>query len=245
MERLLSENDPPPFWCHICKISCASALNLHTHFLGAKHKKVEESLRSYVYEEESKKEENEVENKELEQAAVPGETLMDLLNACRTTEPAVGLEHIYEYHTEGREGFCIYECRMCHCQTGVSNMFMHVVGAKHRIMYLSKYHPDMDIPSTFQVKTPARNKKLKDACEAVEKTFGRKQINVMKGSHAPRSFISGPEPFPAINYRPNNELQYIDFTADDFGVKKKDPEHKREATFRELKAAHEAKLQAR
>ncbi|OXB57285.1 hypothetical protein ASZ78_000843 [Callipepla squamata] len=36
-----------PFYCNICKIWCASALNLQTHFLGFKHKKVEEALKAH------------------------------------------------------------------------------------------------------------------------------------------------------------------------------------------------------
>ncbi|XP_063306669.1 uncharacterized protein LOC134607981 [Pelobates fuscus] len=46
MESSSTNTSTPLFWCNICRVSCLSALNLHMHFMGAKHKKVEESLKN-------------------------------------------------------------------------------------------------------------------------------------------------------------------------------------------------------
>eukprot|EP00079_Xenopus_tropicalis_P026902 XP_012820962.1 PREDICTED: uncharacterized protein LOC100486588 isoform X2 [Xenopus tropicalis] len=174
--------------------------------------------------------------------AVAGQTLDDLLRACKETEPALGLEYVYEYHQD-ESSYRAYECRLCNLQTGLAHMFMHVVGAKHRIAYLSKHHSTLGIPSTFQVKSSTKNKKLKDACFTVEKTFGRKSINIAKGSFEPRSFLDGPLPASALNYGTDNKLKQIDFTTDDFGdIDKKPSVSERVVTFRELKAQHEEKL---
>uniref|UniRef100_A0A803J2W9 Uncharacterized LOC100486588 n=1 Tax=Xenopus tropicalis TaxID=8364 RepID=A0A803J2W9_XENTR len=218
-----TDDDPlqeTQFWCNICRITCASALNLQSHFMGFKHRQVEESLKNN----------GAVDDPE---PAVAGQTLDDLLRACKETEPALGLEYVYEYHQD-ESSYRAYECRLCNLQTGLAHMFMHVVGAKHRIAYLSKHHSTLGIPSTFQVKSSTKNKKLKDACFTVEKTFGRKSINIAKGSFEPRSFLDGPLPASALNYGTDNKLKQIDFTTDDFGdIDKKPSVSERVVTFRD------------
>lgn len=44
-----------------------------------------------------------------------------------------GLQYITEYRSNDNP---VYECHLCLCQAGVTNMFMHVLGIKHRMAYL-------------------------------------------------------------------------------------------------------------
>ncbi|XP_018123103.1 stress response protein NST1 [Xenopus laevis] len=243
MEKTASDQpQETQFWCYICSIGCASALNLQSHFMGFRHRQVEETLKNHGAEKPvlRRKKRQFSDNPE---PALAGKTLDDLLRACKETEPALGLECVYEYHQDDKN--YVYECRLCNLQTGVAPMFMHVVGAKHRIAYLSKHHSDLGIPSNFQLKSAAKIKRLRDTCITVEKTFGRK--NVVKGSFEPRTFIDDPLPLPALNYG-SDKLEEIDFTTDDFvDIDVKDeidvkPSDSELVTFRELKAKHEEKL---
>ncbi|XP_075068833.1 uncharacterized protein LOC142158612 isoform X3 [Mixophyes fleayi] len=219
------------FFCHLCKISCVSALNLQSHFLGFKHKKAEEALRNHG------------ESDDQQTPTKAGGTLEDQINACKTTEPAVGLEYIYEFQNDD---YSTFVCRLCSCRLGLSNMFMHIIGAKHKINYLSKHHPTMGISSAFQVTGPKRIKrikKLKQACIAVEKKFGRKIINIVNGVYSPWIFTNDLEPAPSINYGPDSNLEKMDFTNEDFtGTDCKSTLRKRILTFQELKEANEADL---
>ncbi|XP_074403293.1 uncharacterized protein LOC102066643 isoform X2 [Zonotrichia albicollis] len=144
-----------PFYCNICKIWCSSALNLQTHFLGAKHRTVEEALKTHgmIKTEGSlgKKLKTTVKLPDfgkkmktpaklsdfapLEPEKLHGQTLEDQLNTCKESEPALGLNYIIEYRTKDNVPF-LYECQLCYCKTGLSNMFMHVCGSKHRLAYL-------------------------------------------------------------------------------------------------------------
>lgn len=221
--------------------------------MGMKHKRVEEALRNHGDEasiELPKKSSNAADSSEgTETETKPVETLQGLLSNCKSSEPALGLEHIYEYHPENGAQ-CIYECRMCNCTTGLSNIFMHIFGNKHRIAYLSKYHPIMGIASNYQLKNATKIKKLKNSCDAIEKTFGRKKINILKGDYAPRNSSQCPIPRPSINYRPNSILQQMDFTKDDFDSDSKPKINMQappalpecEVSFRELKAKHETRM---
>uniref|UniRef100_A0A8C5Q114 C2H2-type domain-containing protein n=1 Tax=Leptobrachium leishanense TaxID=445787 RepID=A0A8C5Q114_9ANUR len=250
----LSENDPPEseFWCNLCKVSCVSAGTLHAHFMGMKHKRVEEALKNHgdeaSLEQAIKRKVPDATNASevVDEEQKPAETLEALLNNCQATEPAVGLEHIYEYHP-ANGGCYIYECRLCNCTVGLSNIFMHIFGSKHRIAYLSKYHPIMGIPSNYHLKKNSKNLKLRNCCEAIEKTFGRKQINILEGDYAPRKSSEGPLPPPSINYRPNGIMQKMDFTTDEFQafdlpVTPKPARPDRELSFRELKAKYGATM---
>ncbi|XP_077125654.1 uncharacterized protein LOC143782267 [Ranitomeya variabilis] len=211
------------FYCHLCSISCASALNLQTHFLGAKHKKVEEAVKNY------KKEKDETTKREPDLT-----TLQEHIDACKDSEPAVGLEYIYQYK---KPTYSIYECKLCECRSGMTHMFMHVVGAKHRLNYLCKHHPKLD---TFGPYIPTGSKKiakLKEICINVEKEFGRQKINVLEGFQRWGYDLNGGS---SLNYDPDSELNQMDYTSDDvFGTSKK-PKVSEHITFLELKAAHEA-----
>ncbi|XP_063254166.1 uncharacterized protein LOC134551022 isoform X2 [Prinia subflava] len=137
-----------PFYCNICKIWCSSALNLQTHFLGAKHKTIEEALKAHGMLETETSLEKEEKTPAKPPDFVPpdtekfcgpemlnGQTLEDKLNTCKDSEPALGLNYVIEYRTEDNIPF-LYECQLCNCKTGLSSMFMHVCGSRHRLEYL-------------------------------------------------------------------------------------------------------------
>ncbi|XP_063182418.1 uncharacterized protein LOC134511810 isoform X2 [Chroicocephalus ridibundus] len=131
-----------PFYCNICKIWCASALNLQTHFLGFKHKTVEEALKAHGIVKAASGSGEQVKTPvklpdyvQTEPERFHGQTLEEQLNTCKDSEPALGLNYIVEYRSKDNFTF-LYECQLCHCKTGLSNMFMHVCGSKHRLAYL-------------------------------------------------------------------------------------------------------------
>ncbi|KAM9286142.1 uncharacterized protein FYN16_015027 isoform 2-T3 [Cariama cristata] len=131
-----------PFYCNICKIWCASALNLQTHFLGFKHKTVEEALKAHGIVKTASGSGEQVKTPvklpdyvQTEPERFHGQTLEEQLNTCKDSEPALGLNYIIEYRSKDNFPF-LYECQLCHCKTGLSNMFMHVCGSKHRLAYL-------------------------------------------------------------------------------------------------------------
>ncbi|XP_069814363.1 uncharacterized protein [Dendropsophus ebraccatus] len=242
----MDEQSPeePAFFCHLCQVSCASALNLQSHFLGVKHKKVEEAIRCNITDKDPDEEEL------LPIDLKPNVTLQDHIDACKNSEPAVGLEYIYQYR---RHGYNTYECKLCECRAGLTHMFMHIIGAKHRIYYLGKHHPTLGICGPYIMKGPKKLKKLRDVCLEVEKQFGRQKINVMDNIDSQGTFISD---LAKVYYTPDSEVK-VDFTSDDFfdtGDKTKATEDKPEVTeektkpfrrvfsFLELKAAHEARL---
>lgn len=161
MEKFSRQNEPEsPFYCNLCRVCCASALNLQSHFLGIRHRKAEEALRN-----------NETEKEKFEEK--PSETLQEQIDTCKNSEPAVGLEYIYQYLKH--DGHTVYECKLCECRAGVSHMFMHIIGAKHRIYYLGKHHPSLGISGPFILKGPKKLKKLRDVCLKVEQEFGRQK----------------------------------------------------------------------
>ncbi|XP_065523890.1 uncharacterized protein LOC136008476 isoform X2 [Lathamus discolor] len=170
-----------PFYCNICKIWCASALNLQTHFLGFKHK-VEEALKAHG-----------IVNGSGEQVKIPvklpdyvqteperyhGQTLQEQLNTCKDSEPALGLNYIIEYRSKENSPF-LYECQLCHCKTGLSNMFMHVCGSKHRLAYLKQHYPEIAESGEVKGKGSELNRKVKQLALTIEKKEGRKQIKIV------------------------------------------------------------------
>ncbi|XP_033368071.1 uncharacterized protein LOC107200768 isoform X2 [Parus major] len=195
-----------PFYCNICKIWCSSALNLQTHFLGAKHKtslssllvdnlitQVEEALKLHgMFKTESclgKKVKTPAKLPDfvpLEPEKFHGpekfhaQTLEDQLNTCKDSEPALGLNYIIEYRTKDNVPF-LYECQLCYCKTGLSNMFMHVCGSKHRLAYLRQHYPEIAQSDEVKGKGSELNKKVRQVGLTIEKKEGRKQIQVVTG----------------------------------------------------------------
>ncbi|KAM7037655.1 uncharacterized protein RBU47_011903 isoform 1-T2 [Passerculus sandwichensis] len=201
-----------PFYCNICKIWCSSALNLQTHFLGAKHRTVEEALKTHgmiktegslgkklkttvklpdFVKTESclgKKMKTPVKLSNfapLEPEKLHGQTLEDQLNTCKESEPALGLNYIIEYRTKDNVPF-LYECQLCYCKTGLSNMFMHVCGSKHRLAYLRQHYPEIAQSDEVKGKGSELNKRVRQIGLTIEKKEGRKQIQVVIGVPKPR-----------------------------------------------------------
>ncbi|KAJ6657801.1 hypothetical protein lerEdw1_001851 [Lerista edwardsae] len=183
-----------PYYCNLCKIYCASPINLQTHFLGLKHKAVENALKSHGIVkplgsagEPLKPQESLPDFVETECERDLGRTLEEQLDSCQDSEPAVGLQYITE-HQSGE--FPVYTCSLCVCQTGLSNMFMHVLGVKHRLAYLKRHYPEM---SNVGGKGASLNKKLKELAARVEEKEGRKEIKVTKDPPAPKDDFSEKE----------------------------------------------------
>ncbi|XP_014730688.1 PREDICTED: uncharacterized protein LOC106852520 isoform X2 [Sturnus vulgaris] len=176
-----------PFYCNICKIWCSSALNLQTHFLGTKHKTIEEALKAHgMVKTDSclgKKLNTLVKLPDfvpLEPEKFHGQTLEDQLNTCKDSEPALGLNYIIEYRTNDNVPF-LYECQLCYFKTGLSNMFMHVCGSKHRLAYLRQHYPEIAQSDEVKCKGSELNKKVRQIGLTIEKKEGRKQIQVVTG----------------------------------------------------------------
>uniref|UniRef100_A0A8D0BXW0 U1-type domain-containing protein n=1 Tax=Salvator merianae TaxID=96440 RepID=A0A8D0BXW0_SALMN len=176
-----------PYYCNICQVYCASPVNLQAHFLGFKHRVVEEALKNHgVVKSLGAGEEDAVKHTpKLRTQIIPdyiqtepekelGKTLEEQLDTCKDTEPAIGLQYITEYHTDGKP---IYECTLCDCQAGITHMFMHVLGVKHKLSYLKRHYPEL-----ADVKGQGSNlkRKLKALALQVEHTEGRKKVMVAK-----------------------------------------------------------------
>ncbi|KAM6276327.1 uncharacterized protein M6G45_001324 isoform 2-T4 [Spheniscus humboldti] len=174
-----------PFYCNICKIWCASALNLQTHFLGFKHKTVEEALKAHGIVKTASGSGEQVETPvklpdyvQTEPERFHGQTLEEQLNTCKDSEPALGLNYIIEYRSKENFPF-LYECQLCHCKTGLSNMFMHVCGSKHRLAYLKQHYPEIAESEEVKGKGSELNRKVRQVALTIEKKEGRKQIKVV------------------------------------------------------------------
>ncbi|XP_005041878.1 PREDICTED: uncharacterized protein LOC101814274 isoform X1 [Ficedula albicollis] len=194
-----------PFYCNICKIWCSSALNLQTHFLGTKHKTIEEALKvhgmvktdsslgkklntlvnlpDFVKTESCLGKKVKIPAKlpdfvPLEPEKLHGRTLEEQLNTCKDSEPALGLEYIIEYRTNDNVPI-LYECQLCYFKTGLSNMFMHVCGSKHRLAYLRQHYPEIAQSDEVKCKGSELNRKVRQIGLTIEKKEGRKQIQVV------------------------------------------------------------------
>ncbi|XP_019395491.1 PREDICTED: zinc finger RNA-binding protein-like [Crocodylus porosus] len=174
-----------PFYCSICKISCASALHLQTHFLGSKHRTVEEALKAHGIVatvsgsgDQAKAPVKLPDYVQTEPEEFQGQTLGEHLNACKDSEPALGLDYITEYRS--KDNFhVLYECQLCDCQTGLNNMFMHIYGAKHRMAYLRQHYPEIVKSDEVRGRGSELNRKLKQVAATIEMKEGRKQIKVV------------------------------------------------------------------
>ncbi|KAL9870809.1 uncharacterized protein GJ701_014693 [Geothlypis trichas] len=228
-----------PFYCNICKIWCSSALNLQTHFLGAKHRTVEEALKTHgmIKTEGSLgkklkttvKLPNFVKTESclgkkvktpakfsnfapLEPEKFHGQTLEDQLNTCRESEPALGLNYIIEYRTKDNVPF-LYECQLCCCKTGLSNMFMHVCGSKHRLAYLRQHYPEIAQSDEVKGKGSELNKRVRQIGLTIEKKEGRKQIQVVIG--VPKMRRKWQESHSAEDSPSKAKVQHVDAPLND------------------------------
>ncbi|XP_060637480.2 uncharacterized protein [Anolis sagrei] len=168
-----------PFYCNICKIYCASPVNLQSHFLGSKHRLVEKALKDHgvvkplINTTETVKKPEPLPNfVDPGPKKPPERPLEEQLNSCKDEEPALGLQYITEFQINE----CLmYECSLCDCQAGLTNMFMHVLGIKHKLAYLKKHRPEL---AEVTGRGSNLKKKIKDIAAKVEQEEGRKHIMV-------------------------------------------------------------------
>ncbi|XP_014794026.1 PREDICTED: uncharacterized protein LOC106885987 isoform X1 [Calidris pugnax] len=205
-----------PFYCNICKIWCASALNLQTHFLGFKHKTVEEALKAHGIVKTASGSGEQVKTPvklpdyvQTEPERFHGQTLEEQLNTCKDSEPALGLNYIVEYRSKDNLPF-LYECQLCHCKTGLSNMFMHVCGSKHRLAYLKQHYPEIAESDEVKGKGSELNRKVRQVALTIEKKEGRKQIKVVRGAPVMRRRW---QEYPTADDSPSKaKIQHVDTT---------------------------------
>ncbi|KAJ1199796.1 hypothetical protein NDU88_003628 [Pleurodeles waltl] len=227
------------FWCNICKVACASAVNLQTHFLGSKHKMLEKALKAHGIVKTMGSEPagpGKVPDCAITEAdSSSARTLGEQLDGCRSTEPAVGLEYLFEYRSQGSHMY--YECVLCGCEAGLTNMFMHVVGAKHRLAYLTKHHPEL---AEVTGRGSELHKKLKLLAAQVEAQDGRKKITVVTDEQQLKRKYGVGDDDDLGPYK----TKRIDFTSDDFCVEPTAPPAAQNPTpgpspsYQELKRAH-------
>ncbi|XP_077160741.1 uncharacterized protein LOC143821052 [Paroedura picta] len=222
--------NPTPYYCNICKIYCASAINLQSHFLGVKHKAVEEALKAHgivkplsASGEAVRVPESLPDFVHTEPEKSLGRTLEEQLNSCKDSEPALGLQYIIEYRSKENP---IYECNLCICQAGLTNMFMHVLGIKHRIAYLKKHRPDL---ADVKGRGSKLNLRLKEIAAKVEQEEGRQPI---------RSTMDLPILKEDVFSIQLSDSLFTSFTEDDDGKgkKKEDPKSTDKKAEEESKA---------
>ncbi|XP_060103720.1 uncharacterized protein LOC132577947 [Heteronotia binoei] len=209
-----------PYYCNICKVYCASAVNLQTHFLGLKHKAVEDALKAHGIIKPLNPSGESIslpEKESLPEYIVPayeialGQTLEEQLNSCKDTDPAIGLQYIIEYRSSEA---LIYECNLCISQGGLTSMFMHVLGIKHRTAYLKKHYPELAEVKGRGSKLNARLRELAAKVEAME---GRQPI---------KSTMDVPVPKDDEYSLQNSDCFVTWFTEDDKGKEKKNEDSK-------------------
>ncbi|XP_043935351.1 uncharacterized protein LOC122808456 [Protopterus annectens] len=185
------------FWCDICKVSCASAVNLQTHFIGFRHKMVEEALKLHAFPAANEKKSDNTDDSgssENPNVRLPADVIKDLTRRPKkkfpgavecledqlnsSTEPVIGLDYVIEYRSESDVPY-MYECTICKCTTGMTNMFMHVVGYKHRYAYLQLKYPEMVGPAAPKSGYPRILEKLKEKAAYIEKMEGRQSLQVV------------------------------------------------------------------
>ncbi|XP_072183927.1 uncharacterized protein [Excalfactoria chinensis] len=233
-----------PFYCNICKIWCASALNLQTHFLGFKHKKVEEALKAHGIVKTASGTGDQVKAPvklpsyvQTKPERYHGQTLEEQLNTCKDSEPALGLNYIIEYRSKDNFPF-LYECQLCHCKTGLSNMFMHVCGSKHRLAYLKQHYPEIAESDEVKGKGSELNRKVRQVALTIEKKEGRKQLKVVIEAPVIRKRW---QEYPNADDSPSKvKVQHVDMSLDnEEGIDSKNKDGKLEDPIQEEKNAQE------
>ncbi|XP_053570335.1 uncharacterized protein LOC128660486 [Bombina bombina] len=195
------------YFCALCNYRCATPALLEYHFSKISHAKVEEAIEHYgssrllvEAEEEQEENMNNAQNFQLTPIHTynvrlgpmlnpPGNTLEEMLDVCKATEPALGLEFIYEYHPD-KEGNCMFDCTLCNFKTVLKSMFRHIIGDKHKIAYISIHHPEEGITNKYKVNTVPAYKRLKEVAFRIENAEGRKKTNVSMSTYDPQ-YLTG------------------------------------------------------
>ncbi|XP_068092729.1 uncharacterized protein [Hyperolius riggenbachi] len=130
--------------CPQCKFSCTSTQNLRIHFQQTNHKPRKFQGSRTIHGSAYQAEDPAVSN--------PGTLPEDVRNTLvslkdyidrKGREPLIGMEYILEYRVQfSPEKIDIkYYCELCHLDCGVIPIVDHLVGLKHKKMYLAKEYP--------------------------------------------------------------------------------------------------------
>ncbi|XP_075442213.1 uncharacterized protein LOC142487220 isoform X2 [Ascaphus truei] len=93
----------------------------------------------------------------------------------------IGLEYVIEHWTA--EIFK-YECTLCEEHLEMVHMMLHLIGERHRTLYLIKHHPSV---SRSEKNTPSIVH-LTNIALAIEQKFGRKRIQRAHGDGCPSGY---------------------------------------------------------
>ncbi|XP_073423130.1 uncharacterized protein [Dendrobates tinctorius] len=157
--------------CHLCDAQFTNNKEKDTHYNGQFHKFMTGVRRTQLsYMGNSK-------------------TLNDQITETGKKESLIGLEYIYEY-AEDSQGVRMYECKLCSSAFRVASIFFHIVGIRHRVLYLAKHHPIMGIEDNYEVQQQVHYRKLTNHALAIEQTHGRKKINVVEEVYVSKPNVS-------------------------------------------------------
>ncbi|XP_064409272.1 uncharacterized protein LOC102365864 isoform X1 [Latimeria chalumnae] len=159
--------------CEVCQVSCISAMNLQTHFLGQKHKQVEAALKARVPDNKGTL----GEERKIESGC---KNLQEYVDSCGLDSPVIGLDFVTEHQDQSGK-VLHYECALCSASMVLSGMIMHVVGNKHRYAYMKMKYPNVidEIERNCSGRKSDFNKEIKEKAAAVERMEGKKRIKVV------------------------------------------------------------------
>ncbi|XP_051872799.1 uncharacterized protein si:ch211-197h24.6 isoform X2 [Pristis pectinata] len=160
------------FWCDICKLVCASALNLQMHFLGFKHKKIEAALKWNV---------NNAEGVTKDEFLAPMEmrTVEDHLNKMKLNKAVLGLDYVVEYRYDQKTN-PQFVCKLCHCKSELTWFLPHLLGTKHMANYLEKHYPGSLNYEGEKLKTSEWKEFVNKKALEIEKKDGRGKVTVVQ-----------------------------------------------------------------
>ncbi|XP_015261053.1 PREDICTED: uncharacterized protein LOC107105568 [Gekko japonicus] len=200
------------YYCELCKVPCMSAMILQTHFAGMRHKKRERALKRKCAP---------VINEEPLSVKRPLSKsircLKDYMKDPNREEPLIGLEYVLEVRFQGRRDPC-YECQLCQFNTEIVPMIEHLIGQRHRKVYLMKHFPDKGKRNANDPKED-RVRFLRRIAREVEKEEGLKMYKV-EGYERPGATSSAAKKRArwSGSFKPENDpvlrqkaLEYMDF----------------------------------
>ncbi|XP_069584830.1 uncharacterized protein [Ranitomeya imitator] len=179
--------------CHLCDAQFTNKKDKDIHYNGQFHKFMMGVRRTQLsYMGQSK-------------------TLNDQITETGKKESLIGLEYIYEY-AEDSQGVRMYECKLCSSAFRVASIFFHIVGIRHRVLYLAKHHPIMGIEDDFEVQQQVHYRKLTSHALAIEQTHVRKKINVVEEVYVSK---------PNVTEVSDTEMYLVDHVPSDKKTEKK------------------------
>ncbi|KAM5129440.1 uncharacterized protein ACMZJ9_019956 [Mantella aurantiaca] len=176
--------------CSLCNEPCRDADEQMRHYSSALHKHMKRVKRKqYSYTKNLKSLDEKIKASEEQK------------------EPLIGLEYIYQYAAD-RRGVVPYVCLLCNCVYKINTIFFHIAGIKHRSVYLSKNFPAMGFDRNFSPRTSADFRRLHTAAEIIEKTHGRRKINISNAFFNPKKKVG-------VTYDSNSEDEGLSSSEDE------------------------------